>query len=95
MGKGMTLQRLKKALENVFKQEEQPHNITDNKTTVCELMVHPGYKSIMGCGGCGEGPDLFACSDDREHELMTLRSSDIKEYLTTNNIQVGSFKELR
>ena len=89
----MTLQRLKQALENAFKREEQSH-ITDNKQIVCELMVHPGYKSIMGCGGCGEGPDLFACSDDREHELMTLKSSDIKEYLKTDNIQVGSFKEL-
>ena len=86
----MTLTRLKQAIENAFK--EQQHEITGK--TVCELMVHPGYKSIMGCGGCGEGPDLFACSDDREHELTTLKSSDLKEYLRSNNIRVCSFKEL-
>lgn len=93
MGKDMTLGRLKQALEKVFKQE-QLLSITGSKQTVCELMVHPGYKSIMGCGGCGEGPDLFACSDDREHELVTLKSSDLKEYLRSHNIQVGSFEEL-
>lgn len=94
MGKDMTLQRLKRALENAFKQHKQQHQITGCEATVCELMVHPGYKSIMGCGGCGEGPDLFACSEDREHELVILTSSDLKEYLRTNNIQIHSFREL-
>ena len=51
-------------------------------------MVHPGYKSTLGCGGCGEGPDLFACSDDREHELNTLKSPTLKEYLKSKNVSL-------
>lgn len=91
----MTIPRLKKAIENAFIQP-QPHDIVRKGfKTVCELMVHPGYKSIMGCGGCGEGPDLFACSSDREHELTTLESSDLKEFLKSNNISVCSFRELQ
>ena len=85
MGKDMTVSRLKQAIENVF---------AENSETVCELMVHPGYKSILGCGGCGEGPDLFACSDDREHELNTLKSPTLKEYLKSKNVRVCSFQEL-
>ena len=91
MGKDMTISRLKQALENVFIQHGMTGKDSEN---VCELMVHPGYKSIMGCGGCGEGPDSFACSDDREHELTTLKSSDLKEYLTSNDVRVCSFQEL-
>ena len=85
MGKDMTVSRLKQAIENVFAEDSE---------TVCELMVHPGYKSILGCGGCGEGPDLFACSDDREHELNTLKSPTLKEYLKSKNVRVCSFQEL-
>ena len=85
MGKDMTVSRLKQAIENVFAEDSE---------TVCELMVHPGYKSILGCGGCGEGPDLFACSDDREHELNTLKSPGLKEYLKSKNVRVCSFQEL-
>ena len=89
----MTLQRLQQALENVFMPNQQ-NNIAGSEPTSCELMVHPGYRSILGCGGCGEGPDLFACSEDREHELATLTSPHLKEYLRTNNIKLCSFKEL-
>lgn len=85
MGKDMTISRLEQAIKNVF---------TKDSEEVCELMVHPGYKSIIGCGGCGEGPDLFACSDGREHELETLKSPTLQEYLKSNNIRVCSFQEL-
>lgn len=42
-----------------------------------ELMVHPGHVSRAGgdeCGGCGggAGPDAFATSPDRAHELAVL-----------------------
>lgn len=94
LGKDMTLPRLTKAIEYAFILQELPDIVKEDFKTVCELMVHPGYKSIMGCGGCGEGPDLFACSSDREHELITLESSDLKEFLKSSNISVCSFKEL-
>ena len=91
----MTLSRLTKAIDNAFRQQELNNVVKKDFCTVCELMVHPGYKSIMGCGGCGEGPDLFSCSSDREHELTTLESSGLKEFLKSNNISVCSFKELQ
>lgn len=91
MGKYMVFQRLQQAFENVFTQ----NNLTGSKPcSSCELMVHPGYKSIIGCGGCGEGPDLFACSEEREHELTTLTSPQLKEYLRSSNIRLCSFKDL-
>ena len=91
----MTLPRLTKAVKSTFIQQELDDIVKKDFKTVCELMVHPGYKSIMGCGGCGEGPDLFACSSDREHELTTLKSSDLKQFLKSNKISVCSFKELQ
>lgn len=91
----MTLPRLTKAIEYAFILQALPDVVKEDFKTVCELMVHPGYKSIMGCGGCGEGPDLFSCSSDREHELTTLESSDLKEFLKSNYISLCSFKELQ
>ena len=91
----MTLPRLAKAIKSTFVQQELHDIVIKDFKTVCELMVHPGYRSIMGCGGCGEGPDSFACSSDREHELTTLESSNLKEFLKSNNISVCSFKELQ
>ena len=94
----MTLDRLLQALDNVFNPKHQYgstlDSITETNFVVCELMVHPGYKGIIGYGGCGEGADWFACSDDREHELRILKSPLLKEYLRTNNIKVCSFKHL-
>lgn len=91
MGKYMVFHRLQQAFENIFMQ----NNLTGSKLcSSCELMVHPGYKSIIGCGGCGKGPDLFACSEEREHELTTLTSPQLKEYLRSSNIRLCSFKDL-
>lgn len=89
----MTFNRIKQVLDLVYN-EKSEQGITAHHKTTCELMVHPGYKSISGCGGCGEGPDLFACSAEREHELFILKGSDLKDYLRTNNIQLQSFKSL-
>lgn len=91
----MTLPRLKKNLQNAFIHQELHDNVKNNFKIACELMVHPGHKSIMGCGGCGEGPDLFACSSDREHELTILEGYDLKEFLKSQNISVCSFQELQ
>ena len=89
----MTFNRIKQVLDLVYNEKSQG-KITAHHESTCELMVHPGYKSIIGCGGCGEGPDVFACSAEREHELCILKGSDLKDYLRTNNIQLHSFKSL-
>lgn len=54
-------------------------------------MVYFGYKSILGCGGCGEGLDLFVCFDDREYELNIFKSFIFKEYLKFKNVRVCFF----
>ena len=46
-----------------------------------ELMVHPGYPSLREeAGGCGEGPDEFSMSSDRQHELDVMCSHSIKSF---------------
>ena len=53
------------------------HKVSDNKglsSHSVELMVHPGYPCVDPEGGCGQGPDDFARSADRQHELGVLGS---------------------
>lgn len=71
-----------------------PINPTRLRTKTCEFMAHPGYKSTAGHGGCGQGPDEFACSDDREHELQLLTSQSLKDFLEKENFNVISFRDL-
>uniref|UniRef100_A0A3P8WMB3 Carbohydrate deacetylase n=1 Tax=Cynoglossus semilaevis TaxID=244447 RepID=A0A3P8WMB3_CYNSE len=56
------------------------------------LVVHPGYSSHPQQGGCGEGPDDFSQSADRQHELsmLTNPASAFKELVSRN-----AFKERR
>jgi len=52
-------------------------------------MVHPGYR-CQGLGGCGDpcGPDDFACSGEREHELEILNSDKLKEFYLKQNFKL-------
>ncbi|KAM4578266.1 carbohydrate deacetylase [Fundulus diaphanus] len=59
-----------------------------------ELMVHPGYPSHPGEGGCGEGPDNFSQSIEREHELNVLRNPSVLELYCQEGIQLCGFKDL-
>ena len=43
-----------------------------------EVMVHPGYATAIDDGGCGQGPDDFAQSNDRDHEVSILTSRNLK-----------------
>jgi len=43
-----------------------------------------------GIGGCGEGPDDFACSSDREHELSVLVSDELKQFCSQQHFQLHS-----
>ncbi len=55
---------------------------------VCELMVHPGYpaKPTLNAGGDGIGPDSFAQSPDRKHEIDVLTSLQMKHFYQSNEI---------
>ena len=47
-----------------------------------EVMVHPGYVSAIGDGGCGEGPDCFSLSKDREFEVDALTSKWFRDIIS-------------
>ncbi|KAK4472348.1 hypothetical protein MN116_003609 [Schistosoma mekongi] len=88
MGKNQTLSSLDQLLSSV-----------DN-CEVVEFMVHPGYKivkhdnEINNLAGCGDGPDLFSQSSDREYEMAFLTSDEFRDYLTVHNYELLSFSDL-
>ncbi|ESO95263.1 hypothetical protein LOTGIDRAFT_144654, partial [Lottia gigantea] len=84
MGSNMNLERLHSIITTAFTECDMGNN------PVCELMVHPGYQTI-GEGGCGDGPDDFSKSRDREHELGILTGSAIKEFLKESDIILISY----
>lgn len=103
----MTIDRIKQALNRAFSSQNSVHQKQrqssqgqpceagiHEEAPVCELMVHPGYKTRAGHGGCGQGPDDFACSDDREYELQILTSPSWKGFLEENHIEVICFRDL-
>ena len=57
-------------------------------TNTIELMVHPGFPSPATTGGCGRGPDDFAQSTDRHHEMNILQSEPLKMFLQHHSIQL-------
>ncbi|XP_045173413.2 carbohydrate deacetylase-like [Mercenaria mercenaria] len=59
---------------------------------VCELMVHPGNRT-RNSGGCGNGPDEFSQSAEREHEMRTLMSQEMLDFYKDNNISLVSFQD--
>lgn len=85
MGKNMTMGRLAGAISRNVQQ------VTNCNS--CELMVHPGYM-CKGVGGCGSGPDDFSMSDDREHEMNLLQSSEWRNFLKNHKLSVCSFNDL-
>lgn len=59
-----------------------------------ELMVHPGYPSLPHEGGCGEGPDDFSQSAERQHELSVLRDPSLLALYSQERVQLCAFKDL-
>jgi predicted glycoside hydrolase/deacetylase ChbG (UPF0249 family) len=79
MGKHMNVERIIQSYEATKVNQPSP-------TSVCEFMVHPGYPCVRAQGGCGDGPDEFACSAEREHELHVLCDPELKRSLTELNV---------
>ncbi|XP_077996187.1 carbohydrate deacetylase-like [Glandiceps talaboti] len=93
MGANMSVERIQTALDTSIKTVEETMSCSDSTLTF-ELMTHPGYQSIAGCGGFDGGPDTFALSKDREHEIMVLNDEKLKQYFVDHNIQLCSFDEM-
>ncbi|KAL3860438.1 hypothetical protein ACJMK2_010561 [Sinanodonta woodiana] len=65
-------------------------NISKTDIQVCEFMVHPGYRTRQ-TGGCGEGPDSFSQSAEREHEMTVLCDPRMMKFYADHGIKLISF----
>lgn len=68
--------------------------VNSDRPVTAELMVHPGYPSHPLEGGCGQGPDDFSQSEDRQHELKTLTDPSLLAYYKQESIQLCAFRDL-
>lgn len=99
MGQNMTLTNLQRALNHAAAAGLSGSNSSaadcDKALITAELMVHPGYPSHPQEGGCGEGPDDFSQSDDRQHELNILTHPSVMALYRHQRVQLCSFKDLQ
>ena len=84
MGRHMNVARIIQTYQATKKNQESP-------ISACELMVHPGYPSASIDGGCGEGPDDFACSNERQHELKVLCDPELRKTLADLHVKFISW----
>ncbi len=84
-GKNMEHHKIKSAFENVMNESKQKDN---SDSFELEFMVHPGYRSLPGDGGCGEGPDDFSLSYDRDHEMEFLQNG-LSSLLSDLNLRIA------
>ena len=99
----MTLEKLQGCIKHAFEcQSEnsdtksepvQTENAWNSSDVIIELMVHPGYRT-GNSGGCGDGPDDFAQSAEREHEMKILQDQKMKDFYKDQDIKLISFKDL-
>ncbi|XP_023694743.1 carbohydrate deacetylase isoform X2 [Paramormyrops kingsleyae] len=103
MGENMSVSSIKRAIGKALAawQPKSPLAVpqcdtvrgTQGPVTV-ELMVHPGYPSDPQQGGCGQGPDSFSQSAERQHELETLMDPQLLAFYKQEQIQLCAFKDL-
>ncbi|XP_063051151.1 carbohydrate deacetylase [Engraulis encrasicolus] len=74
--------------------EETPPVPKTDRPITAELMVHPGHPSQPPEGGCGQGPDDFSQSEDRQQELDTLTDPTLLAYFKQESIQLCAFRDL-
>ncbi|KAM8797591.1 carbohydrate deacetylase [Eudromia elegans] len=96
MGRNMSVGSIGSAIDAALGDflGQGPPGARGERSVTVELMVHPGYPSAPGAGGCGEGPDDFSQSWERLHELQTLMEPELQSYYKTRNIQLCSFKDI-
>lgn len=98
MGQHMSIPNLQKALRHSLTAKQSGTTPARPGTQLplltAELMVHPGYPSRPHEGGCGEGPDDFSQSDDRQHELCILSDPSLLALFRQERVQLCAFKDL-
>ncbi|XP_070760608.1 carbohydrate deacetylase [Enoplosus armatus] len=99
MGQHMSVPNIQRALSHAL--AAGPSGTTscsasdsNQPVVTAELMVHPGYPSHPQEGGCGEGPDDFSQSADRQHELSVLRDPSLLAFYGQEKVQLCAFKDL-
>ncbi|XP_068594650.1 carbohydrate deacetylase [Brachionichthys hirsutus] len=91
MGQNMSMSHLQRALSHAL---DMGPSVSDQPVVTAELMVHPGYPSNAEEGGCGGGPDKFAQSVDRQHELDILRHPSLLSLFSQQRVHVCAFQDL-
>ncbi|OWF48232.1 carbohydrate deacetylase-like [Mizuhopecten yessoensis] len=99
MGSNMTVDRVTSHLSEVFDvtgssdsdKQKLIAACSQEKVLSCEWMVHPGHVT-SGEGGCGEGPDEFSQSLDRQHEMDILSDKAILDIYKCMNIKLTNFQ---
>ncbi|KAM4577467.1 carbohydrate deacetylase [Odontesthes bonariensis] len=99
MGQNMSIPSLQRALKYALAAGSSATTSRsasgfDQPVVTAELMVHPGYPSHSKEGGCGEGPDDFSQSADRQHELSVLRDPSLLSLYSQERVQLCGFKDL-
>lgn len=99
MGQNMSIPSLHRALSYALAAD--PSSSTSSSVqgshqpvVTAELMVHPGYPSHPKEGGCGEGPDDFSQSADRQHELSVLKDPSVLALYCQERVQLCAFRDL-
>ena len=104
MGKDMSIDNLQISIQKAFENQSENYMCNNDQSTssesnwnpsdlVVELMVHPGNRT-GNHGGCGNGPDDFAKSEEREHEMKILCHPKMKQFYSEKNIKVTSFSNI-
>lgn len=88
MGQDMNIKRIQDTLTRGLRQP------ISGFANVYEFMVHPGFRATQGEGGCGDGPDDFALSQDREHEMELLLCGELRDLLTKEGFRLCSYKDI-
>ncbi|XP_037115441.1 carbohydrate deacetylase isoform X1 [Syngnathus acus] len=93
VGRNMSVFNLRLALRHAFSMSSCVASSPEERVVTAELMVHPGYPSHSQKGGCGEGPDEFSQSDDRQHELSVLTDLSLLDMYRKERVQLCGFKD--
>ncbi|KAF5403753.1 YdjC chitooligosaccharide deacetylase [Paragonimus heterotremus] len=87
MGRNQTLTKVSQSLQRVG----------DDGATTVEFMTHPGFRlkpNQASDVGCGEGPDEFSCSADREFEMEFLLGQPFHSFLEQSGYRRVRFADL-
>ncbi|CAN9512683.1 unnamed protein product [Ophioblennius macclurei] len=90
MGHNMSVSSLQRALGHAL----EVGSGSSQLPITAELMVHPGYPSYPQEGGCGEGPDDFSQSGERQHELSVLTEPAVQTLYSQQGVQLCAFRDL-